>query len=223
MEPTPYKGLNAVLRQMTDGIQGVLGDVFVGAYLQGSFAAGDFDEHSDVDFVIAVSREMSDMEVGALQGVHGRVYDIDCEWSKHLEGSYFAVDVLRSCDGRGKDLWYLNHGDRALVLSKHCNTAVVRWILREHGVTLAGPAPSTLVDPVPVEVLRDHVGQVMTVDHHASRDRCGTGMILAVARGRRFEQPCEMIVEQGNSVDRKKRLGNSQGQRPQSVPESGSQ
>jgi len=38
--------------------------------------------------------------------------------------------------------------------STHCNTEVVRWTLREHGVTLAGPNPKELVDEVDPDVLR---------------------------------------------------------------------
>jgi len=34
------------------------------------------------------------------------------------------------------------------------NTELVRWVLREHAVTLDGPDPSTLVDPVTTEQLR---------------------------------------------------------------------
>jgi hypothetical protein len=41
------------------------------------------------------------------------------------------------------------------VLDDHCNTAVVRWVLREHGVVLAGPKPGSLVDPVTPEQLRE--------------------------------------------------------------------
>jgi hypothetical protein len=37
--------------------------------------------------------------------------------------------------------------------STHCNTGVVRWSLRECGVTLTGPDPRDLVDPVGPEVL----------------------------------------------------------------------
>jgi spermidine synthase len=38
--------------------------------------------------------------------------------------------------------------------STHCNTEVVRWVLREHGATLAGPSPRDLVDEVDPDVLR---------------------------------------------------------------------
>jgi Aminoglycoside adenylyltransferase, C-terminal domain len=41
-----------------------------------------------------------------------------------------------------------------LVWDDHCNTAVVRWSLRERGIALAGPAPNEIVDPVDPDVLR---------------------------------------------------------------------
>src|SRR5215216_3581895 len=97
-QPTPYPELNAVLRDLVREAQNALTDTFIGAYLQGSFAVGDFDEHSDADFVIAVCDELSGVHVASLQRLHGRVYDLPSEWAKHLEGSYFPVATLRSGD-----------------------------------------------------------------------------------------------------------------------------
>src|SRR5918992_2357721 len=100
-QPTPYSELNTVLRNLVRGVQNALTDTFIGAYLQGSFAVGDFDEHSDVDFVIAVRDELSDAHVASLQSLHGRVYDLPPEWAKHLEGCYFPVATLRIADRSG--------------------------------------------------------------------------------------------------------------------------
>ena len=155
--PTPDTELNAVLAELVTSVQAAVGDAFVGAYLQGSFAVGDFDRHSDVDFVIAVSDELSDDQVGALQAMHARVYGLGSEWAQHLEGSYFPAGVLRDYRQGAKPLWYLDHGSRSLVRSDHCNTLVVRWVVREHGIRLAGPSPATLVDPIPVDALRREI------------------------------------------------------------------
>ena len=57
---TPYPELNCVLRGLVEDVRVALGEAFVGAYLQGSFAVGDFDQHSDVDFVIAVRDELTE-------------------------------------------------------------------------------------------------------------------------------------------------------------------
>jgi hypothetical protein len=138
---TPYPDLNEVLRDLVASVHAALGDSFIGAYLQGSFAVGDFDRHSDVDFVIAVRDELTTDQVEALQSVHRRVYHLPSQWAKHLEGSYFPVGILRNHDQRGKPLWYLDHGSESLVRSDHCNTVVVRWVVREQGIALAGPDP----------------------------------------------------------------------------------
>jgi predicted nucleotidyltransferase len=64
--PTPYPELNRVLGELVDSVQEVLSANFVGAYLQGSFAVGDFDLHSDVDFIIVTEEELSEKEVHCL-------------------------------------------------------------------------------------------------------------------------------------------------------------
>ncbi|HEY7984019.1 MAG TPA: nucleotidyltransferase domain-containing protein [Ktedonobacterales bacterium] len=50
--PTPDADLNAVVGALVDGARTVLGANFRAAYLQGSFAVGDWDAHSDVDFLL---------------------------------------------------------------------------------------------------------------------------------------------------------------------------
>jgi predicted nucleotidyltransferase len=160
--PTPYPDLNEVLDELVRSQRSVLGASFVGTYLQGSFAVGDFDEHSDVDFIVALEDELSEAQVEALQAMHGRVFELECEWARHLEGSYFPRAVLRDCSRRGELLWYLDNGSRVMIRSDHCNTAVVRTTVREYGVSLSGPEPATLVDPVPVELLRREILSVLT-------------------------------------------------------------
>ncbi len=156
-QPTLYPDLNAVLQELVESIQAVLGQDFIGAYLQGSFAVGDFDLHSDVDFVIVVEQELSGDPIQLLQAMHARIYDLDCAWAQHLEGSYFPRDILKSCARRGEQLWYLDNGSRSLVRSVHCNTLVVRWVLRQHGIALAGPDPASLIDPIPASALRQEM------------------------------------------------------------------
>ena len=161
LPPTPYSDLNLVLRDLVDSTQGVLGGAFVGAYLQGSFAVGDFDWFSDVDWVIVVEGELTADQVRALQAMHERIYHLDCTWAQHLEGSYFPRDLLRDHARRATPLWYLDNGARALIEAEHDNSVIVRWVLRHHGIALAGPHPAALVDPIPVEALRREILDVI--------------------------------------------------------------
>jgi hypothetical protein len=160
-QPTPYPDLNAVLEQLVAGVQAALGETVVAAYLQGSFAIGDFDQHSDVDFIVVSENELTAGQVEALQVLHPRLYALESPWAQHLEGSYFPKSTLRGAAQAGRPLWYLDHGSRALIRSDHCNTVVVRWVLRHYGVALAGAPPATLIDAIPVEMLRAEIRATM--------------------------------------------------------------
>jgi predicted nucleotidyltransferase len=151
---TPYQSLNAVLDELVAGTRSVLRGIFCGAYLVGSFALGDADEHSDVDFLVVTEKELDDVQTEGLRELHRRLFRLDVAWAQHLEGSYVAREILRRVDPARTPLLYLDNGASELVLDDHCNTAVVRWTLREHGVVLAGTEPTSLVDPVSAEQLR---------------------------------------------------------------------
>ncbi len=156
-DPTPYPDLNAVLGELTEGVQAILGPSLVGIYLQGSFAVGDFDAYSDVDYIIVIEEELTERQYSALQTMHARIYDLDCAWAQHLEGSYFPKETLRLPPQPGETLWYQDNGARQLIRSVHCNTLVVRWQLRQHGIALVGPEAITLLPPIPAAALRREI------------------------------------------------------------------
>ncbi|THD63833.1 nucleotidyltransferase domain-containing protein [Phenylobacterium sp.] len=185
-QPTPYAELNAVLAHLLEGVQRLLGDNFVGAYLQGSFAVGDFSAFSDCDFIVVTARDLTPEELPPFQALHAAIHELPyAYWRTGLEGSYVPAPILRRGsteprdppgEPRGPDwadpgrsgappkaypFWYLDHGAKTLVRSEHDNTEVVRWCLREKGVTLAGPPPKALIDPVPPAALRGEIRQTM--------------------------------------------------------------
>jgi hypothetical protein len=150
---TPFPDLDDVLRAFVDGVRSVLGTNLVGIYLQGSFAVGDADEFSDVDFVVVTEELVTENDAVALQAVQERVYELPSTWAQHLEGSYFTREQVRRFDPARAPLLYFDNGATERAWDNHCNTALVRWSLREHGVALVGPDPRDLVDPVPGDVL----------------------------------------------------------------------
>jgi hypothetical protein len=186
-EPTPFADLNAVLAHLVENVRAILGDTFIGAYLHGSFAVGDADEHSDCDFVVVTQLDLTAGEVAALQALHAAIHELPHEpWRHRLEGSYAPAAILRRLSPEPRDPpgepprpddWgdpglsgapprhypfvYLDHGAKILVRSEHDNTQVVRWSLREKGVVLAGPDPRELIDPVAPEMLRAEVRATM--------------------------------------------------------------
>ena len=153
---TIYPELNAVLDELVASVQEILGDAFVGTYLLGSFALGDADEHSDVDFLVVTRADVNE-ELADLQAMHGRLYERDTPWAQHLEGSYTPEEILRRVDPTRASFLFLDNGARELGRDPHCNTAVTRWTLRERGVVLAGPEPKALVEEVTHAQLREEM------------------------------------------------------------------
>jgi hypothetical protein len=125
-------------------------------YLDGSLASGDFDQESDIDFVVVSEHPISDNLFSALAAMHERIAAIESHWGIELEGSYLSQQAIRRYDpahalhpnierGRGERLKMAHHDE---------TWAVHRYILRERGITLAGPDPRTLIDPVSPAHLR---------------------------------------------------------------------
>ena len=152
--PTEFPELNHLLAELTERVDRVLGDDRVGVYLQGSFAVGDADLASDCDFLVPIRRQATAEQEQGLRALHDELPTRDGFWNRHLEGSYPVASELRTLDGLGREWLYIDHGWREMQWATHCNNVVSRWSLRERGVVLAGPDPTTLVDPVPPEQMR---------------------------------------------------------------------
>jgi hypothetical protein len=158
---TPDPDLNAVLREFATSVQATLGQNFVAAYLQGSLATGGWDEHSDVDFLVVTEHDLTPAEVEAINAMHAEIFKLDTRWAKHLDGSYISRRLVKQEDPTHTPIYYLDNGSTEVELSPHDNTLVVRWMILENGVTLAGPPPQELINPVSAEALRREVRQTM--------------------------------------------------------------
>ena len=152
--PTPFEELNDVLAELVSAVKRILDHDFVGCYLQGSFALGAGDMASDCDFLVVTSELVTPHQEVELRAFHAELPARDGFWNRHLEGSYAPADDLKTLSGLERDWLYIDHGWREMQWNEHCNSAVVRWILREHGISLAGPPARDVVDAVPKGVLK---------------------------------------------------------------------
>lgn len=161
--PTPYPEINALLDRLLGDVRRILGTEFVGMYLYGSLSGGDFDpESSDVDFLVVTEHALPETAVAALGEMHARIAASAIPWADRLEGSYIPRAAIRRYDPTnnrhptlGAD-WDYGIGD-------HNETWVIESaIIRERGVTLAGPPPATLIDPVSPNELRATVRTILT-------------------------------------------------------------
>lgn len=151
---TPFSDLDILLADLVASVREILGPTYVGTYLQGSFALGAGDVHSDCDFVVACTELPSGDREAGLRALHAEIPTRPGRWSTEIEGSYADVESLRSVAGLGVPWLFNDHGTRTLEWDLHCNSPHTRWILRHHGIVLDGPPIRSLVDEVPASVLR---------------------------------------------------------------------
>jgi hypothetical protein len=155
--PTPYAQVNAVLNRLLVDARFVLGDYFVGMYLYGSLASGDFDlQYSDVDFVVVITGDLPQEMVQDLKAMHARLVASGLPGVEKLEGAYVPRDVLRRHDPRHPPCPCVNEG-RFYRARLGSDWVIQRHVLREQGRVVAGPAPQMLIDPVAPDALRDAV------------------------------------------------------------------
>lgn len=154
VHPTPFPEINPLLDELLSRAQAVLGSNFVGLYLYGSLASGDFDpERSDIDFVIVTRNAVSNEQISTLEAMHIGLANSGLKWAKKLEGSYIPQADLRRYERTETEYPTLNEGK--FYLGRHSSDWIIqRHILREHGVVLAGVPPRNLIDPVEPEDLR---------------------------------------------------------------------
>lgn len=88
-----------MLHELLTGVQAILGGYFVGLYLYGSLASGDFDpQRSDIDFVVVTAEEAPDEMLPALEAMHARIAASGSKWAAKLEGAYIPQCALRRYD-----------------------------------------------------------------------------------------------------------------------------
>lgn len=164
LNPTPYADVNAIVREVLDGAQTILGDRFVGMYLYGSLALGDFDPaSSDIDFLVVTDADLPDDRVVALQAMHDRIAASDSPWAVEIEGSYIPHDALRRFDPAHACHPLIDRGGRLRLEQHEIDTAIKLHGLRERGIVLAGPSPASLIDPISSDDLRHAVVALMRI------------------------------------------------------------
>ncbi|MBZ0302859.1 MAG: DUF4111 domain-containing protein [Anaerolineae bacterium] len=161
MNPTLYPPMNALLDLLRENLQTVLGARLVGLYLYGSLVAGDFDAVSDIDLLAATSGELDAAAFDALDRMQRDFVAQHPQWHDRIEIVYLSLQALRTFRTQTSRVAVISPGEPF-----HFKEAGREWlmnwyIVREQGVTLLGPPPETLIDPIStdefIQVVKEHV------------------------------------------------------------------
>jgi hypothetical protein len=143
-----------VLDGLLSRVRKILNHQFVGLYLYGSLATGDFNPYqSDIDFVVATEGDLPRDMVEALEAMHGELAAGPSSWAKKLEGVYMPLYALPRYDPGYPPFPTINEG-RFYLGRQGSDWIFQRFVLREHPAVIAGPALVDLIDPVTPDDLR---------------------------------------------------------------------
>ncbi len=156
--PTPFPKINALLRRLLADVQSVLGTRFIGLYLHGSLASGNFNpQTSDIDFLVVTDGRLSAETFSALKEMHALLREDGSKWSQKLEGAYIPKDDLRRHDPTNAPIPWLGTDGHFAQERLGSDWIIQRWILREKGIVVAGSPLRPMIDPVSADDLREAV------------------------------------------------------------------
>ncbi len=153
MTMTLYAAVNHVLDTLRSEIHHTLGSKLIGLYVFGSLVTGDFDlALSDLDLAAVLATDLDAEEFARLQRMHAAITRDDPAWDDRIEVGYLSVATLRAFDPQATiavispgEPFHLRAAEHGWLFNLH--------VLREQGLTLFGPPPKTLMDPISHEQL----------------------------------------------------------------------
>jgi Domain of unknown function (DUF4111) len=146
-----------ILSELLEQVQVVLEQEFVGLYLHGSLALGDFDlATSDIDFAVVSKNLLAAETISKLEMMHKNPLKSFPKTAKLLEGAYIPSSIFRRHDIHAPAIPQV-HGDSFYLAQLEPHWILNRAILRDFGVKLAGPNPDSLIDPIALEDRQDAV------------------------------------------------------------------
>jgi predicted nucleotidyltransferase len=161
---TPYPDVKRLLEELLERVQAILHDQFVGMYLFGSLTSGDFDQESDVDVLTVTHGEISAARLAALEAMHAQIYAGESPWATQLEAAYVPQQALRRYDPTNALHPHVDRGSSKFFMKQHDESWIVqRYVLRQRGITLAGPPPHTLIDPISANDLQQAMVALLQV------------------------------------------------------------
>lgn len=150
---TPFPEVSWVLHDLLGHVSDILDKHFIGMYLYGSLAIGDFHpSRSDIDFAVITDHHLPDRVIRELELMH-LALATGSRWQRKLEGAYVPKAVIRRHDPQNPPLPTVNEGNFYMA-PLGSDWVMQRKILRETECAVYGTSLRTLIDPVSSEDLR---------------------------------------------------------------------
>lgn len=152
MEITKYPEIDSLLNDLLSQMQEVLGEKLVGLYLWGSLVWGDFDyDISDIDLMAATLVGINPQEAIGLNKIHEDLVKKYSKWDDRIEIAYMSLSALKTFKTKRSQIGIISPGE-PFHIKVAGNDWLINWyIVQEKGLTLFGPPPKTIIEPISKE------------------------------------------------------------------------
>ena len=158
MYPTAFGDVNRMVRLVQLSIANILGDDLLALYLSGSIVTGDFDlAVSDIDFVAVIRTDLNQRQFDALENMHIALSQQEKAWDNRIEVAYLTPSALKSFRTHSSTIAITSPGEPFHYRDANHLWTINWYVVREFGVTLVGPQPTTFIDSISTEELVDAV------------------------------------------------------------------
>jgi hypothetical protein len=160
-----YPEVQQLLDDLTRNLTIALGDQLIGLYLFGSLTGPDFDMQSDVDVLAVTKNELTEENFSNLSAMHNRLAALPIWCANQLEISYIPLDAVRMHNPANSVHPHLDRGlgKHLEMVQHHEDWIVQRYVLRQRGITLMGPDPKSLIEPVSIKDLQQASASLLNI------------------------------------------------------------
>lgn len=156
--------VNLALSYFLTNIKAILKNDFVGMYLYGSLALGDFDLlHSDIDFIVVTKMDLTEKHFQLLQNMHENFKNSGSFWSDKIEAAYIPQEALNESVPTDKKYPQIEKERNFSREPLEIGWAFQAHTLREYGIVIEGPNPHSLLKPIDFQNMRQAAISIVTM------------------------------------------------------------
>ena len=146
--------IETIINDLRTELSRSLGADFVGMYVIGSLATGDFQHGvSDIDIVVVTASEINNFQFKSLESIHNSMRAAAHELAESLGVSYLSLETLRSGDF-GQMYPAIWRGTAFHLEEAASELVIARNVLRAKALVVCGPLPDSLCELTSGEDLR---------------------------------------------------------------------
>lgn len=141
--------VNELLKTLVSMANSILDTDLIGIYVYGSLVWGDFNhEHSDVDVMMAIRKEISSEQFQNLEEMHTALIVQFPAWHDRIEIAYVSIDLLKHFKHSTGKIAVISPGEPFNIKEAGKDWLINYYLIQNNSITLYGPKPQDIIEPI---------------------------------------------------------------------------